>query len=133
VHQPLHASDDHDEGGNLKIVAAGPGVPSGNLHADWDVAFVEKLGGGEAQIARQLLEKITPSQRLAWSSGKPSDWARESFDVARQHAYGLLRAASSANHYELPATYVSDAVTVAGEQLSKAGVRLAYVLNQSLR
>jgi hypothetical protein len=131
VHQPLHASDDHDEGGNLKIVA-GPGLPSGNLHADWDVAFVEKLGSDEAQIAQRLLQKISPSQRLAWSSGKPSEWAMESFDIARQHAYGSLPAASSAGHYELSAAYINDAAVVAGEQLSKAGVRLAYVLNQSL-
>jgi len=132
VHQPLHASDEHDEGGNLKLVA-GPGLPSGhNLHAAWDVAFVEKLGDGEAQIARRLIEKITPAQRLAWSSGKPSQWALESFELARQHAYALP-APSSMGRYELPAAYISDAATVAGEQLSKAGVRLAYVLNQSLR
>jgi len=132
VHQPLHASDNHDEGGNLKIVA-GPALPSGNLHADWDVAFVEKLGRGEAQVAQRLIQKITPAERIAWSSGKPSEWAMESFEIARQHAYASLPAASSAGHYELSASYINDAVTVAAEQLSKAGVRLAYVLNQSLR
>src|SRR4029077_9893052 len=43
LHQPLHASDGHDEGGNLKIVT-GPGLSEGNLHTAWDVAFVLKLG-----------------------------------------------------------------------------------------
>ncbi len=132
VHQPLHASDDHDEGGNLKIVT-GPGLAPGNLHADWDVAFVEKLGENEARMAQQLIQQITPSERLAWSSGKPSDWALETFGIARQHAYGLLPAASSTGHYELSAAYINDAAAVAGQQLSKAGVRLAYVLNRSLR
>jgi hypothetical protein len=33
----------------------------------------------------------------------------------------------------LPAAYVADATAVTAEQLSKAGVRLAYVLNQALR
>jgi hypothetical protein len=49
------------------------------------------------------------------------------------HAYGLLPAADRPNHYELTAAYVGDATAVTAEQLSKAGVRLAYLLNQSLR
>jgi hypothetical protein len=57
----------------------------------------------------------------------------DSFAVAKSHAYGLLPAASAANRYELSAAYVSDATAVTAEQLSKAGVRLAYVLNQALR
>jgi hypothetical protein len=132
VHQPLHASDDHDEGGNLKI-AVGPGLPEGNLHSHWDTAFVQRLGSGAEQIAAQLIARITPAQRAAWSSGTPAAWAMESFEVGRKHAYGLLPAASSPSRYELPESYIRDATAVAGEQLSKAGVRLAYVLNQSLR
>jgi hypothetical protein len=57
----------------------------------------------------------------------------ESFAVAKAHAYGLLPAASAANHYQLAAGYVSDASAVTADQLSKAGVRLAYVLNGALR
>ena len=132
VHQPLHASDDHDQGGNARSVT-GPGLPAGNLHSAWDVAFVQRLGNGELEIAGQLIAKITPAQRASWSSGTAAQWAMESFDVARQHAYGLLPAASSPNHYELSADYISDATAQTGEQLSKAGVRLAYVLNESLR
>ncbi len=132
VHQPLHASDDHDQGGNARSVA-GPGLPRGNLHNAWDVAFVQRLGSSEEQIAGELIAKITPAQRASWSSGTAVQWAMESFDVARQHAYGPLPAASSPNHYELSAQYISEATAQAGEQLSKAGVRLAYVLNESLR
>jgi hypothetical protein len=121
LHQPLHASDEHDEGGNAKIVT-GAGLPEVNLHAFWDVACVLKLGTDEAQITQQLIAKITPS-----------NWAMESFEVAKRHAYGELPPASSTNHYELTEAYVSDATTVVAEQLSRAGVRLAYVLNGSLR
>jgi len=35
-------------------------------------------------------------------------------------------------HYELTAAYVADATAVTAEQLRKAGVRLAFVLNQAL-
>jgi hypothetical protein len=132
LHQPLHASDEHDEGGNVKVVA-GPGLPTGNLHADWDVAFVRRLGIGEAQIAQRLIEQITPAQRASWSSGTPSAWAMETFNVAKGHTYGLLPAPSSTNQYELTDAYINDATHVTAEQLSKAGVRLAFVLNNSLR
>ncbi len=132
LHQPLHASDAHDEGGNVKIVS-GAGLPEVNLHAAWDVAFVLRLGTSEAQIAQQLLAKMTPAQRAAWSSGTPSDWAMESFEVAKRRAYGELPTASSPDHYELTSAYVSDATTAVAQQLSRAGVRLAYVLNDSLR
>ena len=132
LHQPLHAGDDHDRGGNDKIAAA-PGTAPGSLHHYWDTVFVARLGANETEIAQRLIAGITPSERAKWSSGTPTDWAMESFAVAKSHAYGLLPAASAAKHYELPAAYVADATTVTAQQLSKAGVRLAYVLNQALR
>jgi len=132
IHQPLHASDAHDEGGNVKIVT-GAGLPAGNLHAAWDVVFVRRLGVDAQQIAQQLIMKVTPAERAAWSSGTPSEWAMESSAIAQRHAYGLLPAPGSGNRYELSEAYVSDATSVTAEQLSKAGVRLAYVLNDSLR
>ena len=132
LHQPLHSSDDHDEGGNEKFVTA-PGVASGRLHGAWDTAFVLRLGGNTAQIASELTSAITVSQRMSWASGTPSEWAMESLTVAKVHAYGMLPAPSSAHHYNLSATYVADATKVTGEQLSKAGVRLAFLLNQALR
>ncbi len=132
LHQPLHAGDDHDRGGNGKIVTA-PEIAPGSLHHYWDTEFVARLGANEAEIAQRLIARITASERAKWSIGTPTDWAMESFSVAKSHAYGLLPAASTANHYELSAAYVSDATTVTAEQLSKAGVRLAHVLNQELR
>ena len=131
LHQPLHAADDHDEGANRKIVSA-PGIPVNTLHHAWDTEFVAQLGADETEIAQRLIAKITAAQRAQWSAGKPADWAMETFFVAKSHAYGLLPAASAPNHYELSSVYVSDATAVTAEQLSKAGVRLAFLLNQAL-
>jgi len=131
VHQPLHASDDHDQGGNLKTVTA-PGIASNNLHHDWDTEFVKLIGPNEAAIAQQLIANITDVQRSQWEMGTAADWATESFGVAKDHSYGLLPVADQPNHYQLSAAYVSDATTVTQQQLSKAGVRLAFVLNQAL-
>jgi hypothetical protein len=132
VHQPLHASDDQDRGGNLKTVTA-PGIASNNLHHDWDTEFVNLIGPNEAAIAQQLIANITGAQRSQWEMGTAADWAAESFAVAKGHTYGLLPATDQPNHYQLSAAYVSDAATVTQQQLSKAGVRLAFVLNQALR
>ena len=131
LHQPLHASDDHDQGGNRKFATA-PGIRSNTLHHDWDTEFVNRIGPNEATIAQQLIANITAAQRSQWQRGTAADWAMESFDVAKDHSYGLLPAASQPNHYQLSAAYVTDAIAVTREQLSKAGVRLAFVLNQAL-
>jgi hypothetical protein len=132
VHQPLHASDDHDQGGNRRIVSA-PGIGTENLHHDWDTEFVARLGGRADDIAEHLLARITDEQRRRWSRGTASDWAMESFLVAKTHVYGPLPAAGMAGDIALPESYVLAATQVTAEQLSKAGVRLAFVLNQSLR
>ena len=118
LHQPLHAGDDHDRGGNGKIVSASEIAP-GSLHHYWDTEFVVRLGANETEVAQRLIAGITPSDRARWSIGTPTDWATESFAVAKSHAYGLLPAASTANRYELSAAYVSDATTVTAEQLRR--------------
>ena len=132
LHQPLHASDDHDQGGNGKRALV-QGARWNTLHHEWDKTFVARLGRNENEIARQLIACITPAQRARWSTGRPDDWAEESFLVAKAHAYGRLPAPSWASRYPLSGAYVEDATAVTAEQLSKAGVRLALVLNLALQ
>jgi hypothetical protein len=135
LHQPLHAADDHDQGGNRKIVSV-PGIGVETLHQAWDTEFVGRLGAGATDIASRLIARITDEERRQWSRGTPVDWALESFSVAKRHAYGLLPPPDGppegAHRYELPESYVADAIGTTAEQLSKAGVRLASVLNQAL-
>jgi hypothetical protein len=132
LHQPLHAGDDHDQGGNRKTASA-PGIAANTLHHHWDTEFVARLGANEAEIAQRLLAQITDAKRAQWSTGTPDAWAMESWAVAKRHAYGLLPRASAPDYYELSEAYVSEATAVTAEQLSKAGVRLAWLLNRALR
>src|SRR5712691_971627 len=88
-HQPLHAADDHDAGGNRKRVVA-QGFRPGNLHHFWDVEFVERLSTNPHRIADAIIAGISDEQRRAWSAGTVSDWTMESFAVARNDAYGLI-------------------------------------------
>ena len=131
VHQPLHASDDHDAGGNSKKVSA-QGLHAGKLHHYWDTEFVAQLGTDPTVVAQQLVSQITPDQKSAWSQGSASDWAQESFQIAKDQVYGKLPAPDSKGTYALDPEYVQNSTQIAGVQLSKAGVRLAAILNDAL-
>src|SRR5215469_7604471 len=41
-------------------------------------------------IASDLLGHIAKPQIRSWQTGSPSDWAKESFQIAKSDAYGLL-------------------------------------------
>lgn len=132
LHQPLHASDDHDRGGNDKRVTAA-GHDPGNLHHYWDTEFVRRLGARPAPVARALLTRISASQRAEWSAGTPTDWARDTFAVSKAHTYGPLPPAGPDGTHALTPAYVAGATRTVSLQLRKAGVRLAWVLNSALR
>lgn len=131
IHQPLHASDNHDKGGNDEVIATHP-LPGGNLHHYWDTEFVEQLGTDPNTVANTLLAQITDADRTAWTQGTVEDWAQESFAVARDHVFAPLPAPTSAHHYKLTQSYIDDATATASVQLQRAGVRLAWLLNNAL-
>ena len=131
LHQPLHAGDNHDAGGG-KVKVAAPDIEAKNLHIFWDVDAVRQLGSGAGEIASWLIAGITPEEQQSWCRGSTADWALETFGVARDHAYGRLPPADADGVRRLDAAYRDDAGRVAAEQLAKAGVRLACVLNKAL-
>ena len=131
MHQPLHAADDNDRGGNQKKVSAS-GQHAGNLHHFWDDVFIEQLGPDAKSIASDLVTHISKDDVRAWSQGTPSDWAMESFRVAKKDAYGQLPDPSSKGVYRLDDDYMATAVQDVSIQLSKGGVRLAFILNKVL-
>jgi len=132
LHQPLHAADDHDAGGNRKRVVANAFRP-GNLHHFWDVEFVERLGTDPRQVADAIFPGIADEQRRAWSAGAVSDWVMEAFGIARNDAYGLLGERGGNGVYFLDDRYIDTAVRDVRLQLSRAGIRLALMLNKALR
>jgi nuclease S1 len=132
VHQPLHSSDDNDRGGNNKRVSAA-GFKAGNLHHFWDTEFVDQLETDPKSIASDLIGHISNNQVAEWQAGEPADWATESFKVAKGDTYGQLPEPTSRGTFRLSDEYVATAVEDVALQLSKAGVRLAFVLNTALR
>jgi hypothetical protein len=132
LHQPLHSADDNDRGGNEKRVSA-EGFKAGNLHSYWDTPFVVSLGDDAKTVASDLVGHITKTQAAEWQKGSPADWATEAFYIAKSDAYGQLPEPSSRRSYRLSVDYVTTATDDVTKQLSKAGVRLAFVLNNALR
>jgi S1/P1 Nuclease len=132
VHQPLHASDEHDQGGNQEQVQA-EGQSPGNLHRYWDVEFVRAQGSDPRALAARLIAQITPQEIRAWQTAGAADWARESYAVGASIGFGQLPSPMAAHRYRLSREYVQSALDTVQLQLKRAGVRLACVLNRDLR
>ena len=135
VHQPLHVSFEDDRGGN-NIPATG--ICSGNLHAAWDTCLVLRAVGEDPnEAATELLKTITPARIEGWTYSEPMDWANESFAIAEQARteYCIRQGASCnepAGKVTIDAAYVVANVPIVREQLQKAGVRLARMLDAAL-
>ncbi|HUL94178.1 MAG TPA: S1/P1 nuclease [Burkholderiales bacterium] len=140
IHQPLHAANRGDRGGNLVRVSFfgerdNPPYGSLNLHAIWDMHLLSRLtaerGGEPALVA----EPIGDIERSAWEQGSISEWIAESHALARDRAYAPLVASCGeriAGVVELGEAYYAGAAPVVDLQIRKAGVRLARVLNDVL-
>jgi S1/P1 Nuclease len=141
IHQPLHAADNSDHGGNLVPVALEGVRTRGreNLHRAWDNDLVQlalhapnrqqpprdidALAGEAANLEREV------------GQGTPDSWARESNNLARNVAYhypGFACNGVPAGIVVLDAAYLDDAGVVVRERLLLAGARLANLLNRTL-
>jgi len=132
LHQPLHCADNHDRGGNeVKVIL---GRHSTNLHAVWDNDVVKALGRDPDTVAAKLEGQVSSQQSAQWQRGSVADWASGSFQIARREIYGHLNGTGSTDApIILSRDYARAQNAVVSEQLEKAGVRLASILNRALR
>jgi hypothetical protein len=127
AHQPLHVSDNHDRGGNDASVIF-MGLPT-NLHAVWDSGIIAPaIKGNERAYALQLVQHITEEQHQRWSEGTLISWVNEGHEIAARTIYGELPHSGT-----MPDDYETKALPIVNEQLERAGVRLATVLNACLQ
>jgi hypothetical protein len=134
LHQPLHASNNDDLGGNLVVISA-PQLKRSNLHRFWDTQVVRRLDRDNDRLAQRLIAHISPAQYRLWRRGDAADWALEAHALAKNIVYGQLptpRAIEQGASYRLSDDYISSAETVAAMQLSRAGVRLAALLEPDI-
>jgi hypothetical protein len=128
VHQPLHAADRADKGGNdIKIRWHGKRL---SLHQIWDQDVVQALGQDSGRIAAESDASLSPQQKQQLSGGTPTDWTNESFTLAAREIYAPLPQRGRIN---LPDDYAIRESGVARLQLERAGLRLAALLNRIFR
>lgn len=124
LHQPLHAGDNHDRGGNdLKVVLNGQ--PS-NLHSAWDTALVVALESREPEFAKDPGRKLSWWTRCRMRRGDVLRWTWESHDRSRDVAYSEAPPERPA---VLADTYLSAAMPTVRQQIQRGGIRLGKVLN----
>jgi len=146
IHQPLHAATrvdaahpEGDRGGNLfklKIPGTNGKLKDTNLHSYWDGGIGSFPPSG-ANFAPPALSTIAPAVALALK-GNPatdpdlkldepfnfSDWANESFEVAKDVTYKGIQSGKQPS-----ANYKRDALKAARKRIAWGGYRLAALLN----
>jgi nuclease S1 len=142
IHQPLHAADHRDQGGNRVEVAffgARDNAPYGTirLHTIWDVHMVERLVTDRRGEVAIIAAPISPAQKAQWERGSIADWIRESHEIAQAIVYPMLPGGFACSRtiegvVPIGDAYYSRAAPVIEEQIRKAGIRLARVLNDAL-
>lgn len=119
LHQPLHVGRGDDKGGNdFQVRWFNKGS---NLHRVWDSGMIDQSQLSYTELA-QALRRPARQEVQAWTQGTAADWAQENLafraliypeEQGAKLGYGYQH-----QHWEL-----------VQEQLLKAGIRLAGVLN----
>ena len=142
VHQPLHAADNHDRGGNeVRVALAGVKTQgSVNLHGAWDNELASlALGTRGHQRPPKNMDALAREAGVLLKSaglGTPDSWAAESHGLATSLSYHYAEFSCDAVPTKiivLSRAYQAQAKPALRNQLLLAGARLAKVLNDALQ
>jgi hypothetical protein len=152
IHQPLHSSTDADAGGNCVHVTGIDG--SDQLHAVWDTGLVGEITDQASDdVVDEIIKEFRTHTNEFQMKTDPDQIATESFGIAKQNVYAKATPKIPTIHKfvdvsprecknEAPrsiqrvrvdgeASYDNDAtLQIVRQQLFKAGVRLAAILNR---
>jgi hypothetical protein len=134
LHQPLNMIDNRDDRGeDIRIVLPGSSDRRLNLNRFWNEIVLAPALGGEADGVRY----VAPLAQDRWAEGDVDAWAFETHVLARTIYERLPEPPACGREPRDPEVldrgYVLAAVPVAREQLAKAAVRLAALLDATLR
>jgi hypothetical protein len=132
LHQPLHAGDKGDKGGNDAKAAYGVYAPARlNLHSIWDGLLAERA----ISSPPPLVKRYPAAVRAQAAAGSVTDWSRESWQDAHR-AYEAGMAGDPCR--PTPARMTLDEATIerliplARDEVVKGGLRLARLLDAAL-
>jgi len=135
LHQPLHAGDRGDLGGNR--VQASYGVIAGrtNLHSIWDGYLADRGISNPPGGPRGILSEVSAAERETIRQGNVTDWARESWQVAHDYAYGTAYpdpcGPPPTTRPVITEEITRRLVPVVRLQIARGGLRLARLLDEA--
>jgi hypothetical protein len=146
IHQPLHASDNGDRGGNdVRVIFEGQATyrtqdgasRSNTLHGIWDTPLL-RATQGLGDTAGPAIEMDIAAHAGAYAQEDARAWTAESNRIAVEFIYArwpepLRCGAPPTLPVNIDQRYINEARPIIREQLAKASVRLAMVLNRTLR
>jgi nuclease S1 len=138
IHQPLHVGDRGDRGGNdLQVQFFGQGS---NLHRIWDSGLFDhdheqdREPRSESAWIEALTRSIDPEKAGRWArSTSPEDWANESLAVARRAYCPPGSDVPLRSGAKIGEAYEQANLPIARERLEESAVRLAVLLNATLK
>jgi len=128
LHMPLHCASNNDAGGNnVRVLFYSPGDEANKtrtmtLHAIWD-NLIQYKSNEYPEYFGDILNNRLNGQQLMWTYGGPENWAVESYIIAKEVIYKVHM-----DNNTLPMSYYTTMRPIAEEQLLKAGIRLAFIL-----
>ena len=132
LHQPLHAGDKGDLGGNRARSDYGVYGPERlNLHTIWDGWLAERA----ITTPPPLVVAYPAAERTAMAAGSVEDWSRENWEVAKE-AYAAAYGGDPCREDIAPRGKMDDAtverlVPVMRQQVTRGGLRLARMLDEA--
>jgi len=136
LHQPMHAGDHQDLGGNK--VAASYGIVGGraNLHSIWDGWLAERAISTPPSGPSAILAQVPATERERIASGTVEDWSREMWGKARDLAYKTLVGDPCGNgpieRPTLTEAQVRELIPEVRTDVVEGGIRLARLIDDAL-
>jgi hypothetical protein len=136
LHQPMHAGDHQDLGGNR--VAANYGFVGGraNLHSIWDGWLAERAISTPPSGPSAILAQVPLAERERIASGTVEDWSREMWGKARDLAYKTLVGdpcgAGPVERPTLTEAQVRELIPEVRTDVLEGGIRLARLIDDAL-
>ena len=122
VHQPLHVGHREDKGGNdIKVTWFSNQT---NLHSVWDSQLIDFQQLSYTEYTANI-NHTTIAERAEWQKAPISQWIFESNQIAEK-----LYAETKTGDVIIVYKYNFNHIETVNQQLLKAGVRLAGLLNQ---
>jgi len=123
LHQPFHIGLESDRGGNDFYVQWQS--KDSNMHSVWDTQMIESYGMSYSELADNA-DHLSKAQIKAIKKGTTLDW------IAETHQLTKTVYTSAKKGENLRGRYSYKYLNVVRQQLQKAGIRLAEVLNDIL-